>query len=313
MKPATLLATTLLLAACGGADATTGAGATAPATPVAPHLHVDVYAAAESNVNSYVVSDDAGAILIDATRNSADARGALALARATGHDPSLVFVTHGHPDHFLGLGALRAEVPGLRIVVATEAIKQDVIGFATWMDGQGWLDGEPGMKPRSAAAPDGFDYAGAIEVLDGDHLVLPGGEALEVRADYPAAEAAHTSTLYAPQLGALFASDLAYHDVHLWLGVGVTRDAAAAWQQVAAQLAAAYPATTTIYPGHGAPTDPGVFAAVRGYIDDLLAVADAAADDQAAIDAMVAKYPGYANRDFLLTMSVANQRQLARP
>lgn len=56
-----------------------------------------------------------------------------------------------------------------------------------------------------------------------------------------------------------------------------------------------------------------MFAAVRGYIDDLLAVADAAADDQAAIDAMVAKYPGYANRDFLLTMSVANQRQLARP
>lgn len=301
----------VLLAACGGADAPS---ATSPTRAPAAHPpHVEVFAAAESNVNSYVVADDVGAILIDATRSSADARGALALARRSGHDPSLVFVTHGHPDHFLGLGALRAELPSLRIVVASDAIKQDVIGFATWMDGQGWLEGEPQMKPRSEANPDGFDYAGAIEVLDGDTLTLPGGGALEVRADYAPAEAEHTSTLYSRELGALFASDLAYHDVHLWLGVGVTPDHAARWQAITSELEAAYPPPTTIYPGHGAPTDATVFAAMRGYIDDLLAIAAATDTDQAAIDAMAAKYPAYANREFLLMMSVANQRALAHP
>lgn len=287
----------ILLAACGGAAQDTR-------HDDAPTLTVDVYAATESNVNAYVVSDGTGTVLIDATRNSEDARALLALAQQRGPAPATLFITHGHPDHFLGMGALRAALPDLRIVVATQAIKDDIAGFAAWMDGQGWLEKEPGMKPGA------FDY-GSIEVLDGSALRLPGGAALEVTSDYPAAEAAHTSTLYSKELGALFASDLAYHDVHLWLGVGVTRESAAAWQQITTQLEQRYPAGTVIYPGHGARTDARVFGDVRAYIDDLLAVAAAAESDQAAIDAMAAKYPDYANREFLLMMSVANQRALA--
>ena len=285
----------LLLAACGAADA--------PAPAPAPTLTVDVHAARESNVNAFVIDDGTSTILVDATRSSADARELLARARARGRDPSLVFVTHGHPDHFLGLGALRAEVPGLRIVVATPEIKQDIIGFAAWMAEQGWLEQEPHMKT--------FDYEGAIEVLDAPVLRTPGGAALEVRADYAAGEAEHTSTLYARELDALFTSDLAYHDVHLWLGVGVTPAHAAAWQETTRALEAAYP-TARVYPGHGAPTDASVFAEVRAYIDDLLAIARSAPSDEAAIAAMVAKYPDHANREFLLAMSVANQRALAQ-
>jgi glyoxylase-like metal-dependent hydrolase (beta-lactamase superfamily II) len=283
----------LFVAACG-------ASADKAATPTTPRLSVDVHAAEESSVNGYVVEDGTGSILIDATRSSADARALLALADAP---PTILFITHGHPDHFLGMGALRDAVPGLRIVVASEAIKRDIAGFAAWMDGQGWLEGEPHMKPGA------FDYD-SIEVLDEPRLVTPGGAVLEVKSDYPAAEAEHTSTVYSKELGALFASDLAYHDVHLWLGVGVTRDAAGQWQELTRTLERTYPADTIVYPGHGAPTGLAVFADVRAYIDDLLAIADGAESDQAAIDAMVAKYPAYANRDFLLMMSVANQRAI---
>jgi glyoxylase-like metal-dependent hydrolase (beta-lactamase superfamily II) len=285
-----LVALAFLLAAC--------AGAPDPVAPAAPRLTVDVYPAAESDVNAYVVSDGTGSVIIDATRNSTDARAVLALARIP---PTTLFVTHGHPDHFLGMGAMREAIPALRIVVASEAIKQDILGFATWMDGQGWLEGEPGMKPGA------FDYA-SIEVLTEPVLRLPGGAALDVTSDYPAAEAEHTSTLYSKDLGALFASDLAYHDVHLWLGVGVTPAAARQWQETTKALERTYPAGTVVYPGHGTPTDLGVFATVRTYIDDLLATAAAAESDQAAIDAMVARYPAYRNREFLLMMSVANQR-----
>lgn len=285
----------LLLAACGGTDT--------PATPPTPKLSVEVFPAKESDVNAYVLSDGTGTILLDATRNSAEARELLAVARAHGGDPALVFVTHGHPDHYLGLGALRAEIPGLRVVVASEAIKNDILGFSTFMEGAGWLEGEPGMKPAA------FDYA-SIEVLADTALRTPGGAVLEVKSDYAPAEAEHTATLYSKDLDALFTGDLAYHDVHLWLGVGVSHAHAAAWKDTTLALERAYP-TATIYPGHGAPTDRGVFAAVRAYIDDLLAIAAASDSDEAAIAAMVEKYPDHRNREFLLLMSVQNQRQLA--
>jgi glyoxylase-like metal-dependent hydrolase (beta-lactamase superfamily II) len=282
----------VLLAACGAAET--------PRSSSPPT--VQPYAASESDVNAYVISDDKGTILIDATRNSTDARALLDLARTTGHDPSLVFVTHGHPDHFWGLAALKAELPDLRIVVASEAIKQDMLGFSTWAAGEGWMEKEPGMKP------DAFDY-GAIEVLSSDELRLPGGGALQVKSDYAATEAAHETTLYSAELGALFTGDLAYEGVHLWLGVGVTPEAAREWQRTLTALESKYPPSTKVYPGHGPVTDKSVFARDRQYIDDLLAAA-AAPSDEAAIAEMVAKYPEYKNREFLLMMSVANQRAL---
>ena len=210
------------LAACG-----------APAAPRAPAvapITVTPYAAAESNVNAYVVSDGQGAIVIDATRNPTDgaALAALVAQRTTG--PVTVLITHGHPDHFLGLGALRAALPDARFVVARPEIKADIIGMATWMTAQGWLAQLPAMQPRTADHPDGFDYAGQLEVLDAPTLTLPGGAALALTADYPATEAEHMTTAYSADANALFTGDLAYHDVHLWLGVGVTRASAAAWQ-----------------------------------------------------------------------------------
>ncbi|MEZ4399845.1 MAG: MBL fold metallo-hydrolase [Kofleriaceae bacterium] len=299
-----LFATALVAAAACGTPAT-------PAAPAAPPaaLTIDPYPASESDVNAYVISDGAGAIVIDATRTPSDGAAVAARVRTRTDGPVTVLITHGHPDHFLGLGALRAAFPDARFVVARPEIKDDIIGMATWMTGQGWLAQLPAMQPRTAAHPDGFDYAGQLQVLDQPRLTLPGGAALELATAYPATEAAHMTTAYSADANALFTGDLAYRDVHLWLGVGVTRAAAAAWQATLDQLASTWsPRHPTVYPGHGAPTDTGVFAADRRYIDDILAITAEAATDQAAIDQMIARYPGYANREFLLMMSVTNLR-----
>lgn len=300
----TVLSAVVFAAACGGSSN--------PSTPAAAKLTVDVHAAVESDVNAYVITDGQGAIVIDATKTSDDGRQVAALVKARTQGPVTVLVTHGHPDHFLGLGALRQALPDARFVVARQEIEDDIIGMATWMEGQGWLDGEPAMKPKSEAHPGGFDYAGQLDVLDGPTLALPGGAVLELRSDYVATEAAHMTTIYSKDLNALFTSDLAYHDVHLWLGVGVTRDSAVAWQDTLGELERTWrEAQPTVYPGHGAPTDVGVFAEDRTYIGDLLEVAAQADTDIAAAEAMIAKYPDHANRSFLLVMSVANRRALA--
>jgi glyoxylase-like metal-dependent hydrolase (beta-lactamase superfamily II) len=258
-------------------------------------------------VNAYVISDGAGAIVIDATRTAEDGAAVARLVAERTTGPVTVLITHGHPDHFLGLGALRAALPEARFVVARPEIEADVIGMATWMTAQGWLAELPAMRPRSAADPEGFDYAAELEVVDGGALTLPGGARLELTSDYPATEAEHMTTAYLPAADALFTSDLAYHDVHLWLGVGVTRASAAAWRATLDRLRERWAAKPpTVYPGHGRPTDPSVFAANQAYLDDILAVTATAASEADATAAMVDKHPAHANRDFLLKMSITN-------
>lgn len=300
--PALALASLSTLAACGSSPH--------PQQPPLP-LTVDRYAAQESNVNGYVLSDGEGAVVLDATRNPDDGAKLAALIEQRTSGPVTVLVTHGHPDHFLGLGALRAALPRARFVVASAEIKRDAIGMATWMTEQGWLAGLPAMQPRSDSRPQGFDYERELEVLPEPRLILPGGSVLELTTDYPATEAEHMTTVYSPQLNALFTSDLAYKDVHLWLGIGVTRPAARAWQATLDSLTARWAeARPAVHPGHGGPTEVSVFAANRTYIEDILAVTSAATSDEEAIAQMVAKYPTYENRDFLLKMSVTNLRTI---
>ncbi|MEM6455429.1 MAG: MBL fold metallo-hydrolase [Acidobacteriota bacterium] len=258
----------------------------------------------EADVNAFVVHDATSAIVIDCFRNSADAHRLADHIDQLGVALTHVLITHGHPDHYLGLHALGQRFPQARVVVARAAIKAAIAGFSAWMEDQGWLEGEPAMKPRTADRPDGFDYDGRIEVLDGDRLTLADGTVLQLDADYAPAESDVLTTVHVPASNAFLTSDFAYHDVHPWLGVGVTRTHIANWRAQLARFADQWQ-DAVIYPGHGAaPTDARVFEKNIAYLDTFLRVIDAAASREAAHAAMVARYPQHANADFLLRMSV---------
>jgi glyoxylase-like metal-dependent hydrolase (beta-lactamase superfamily II) len=197
-------------------------------------LIADVFEGREATVNAYLVMNEQAAIVIDALRNREEAAELAERIRATGRALQAVLVTHGHPDHYIGVRTLKEAFPEARILAASAAVKADIVGFSTWMEGVGWLDAQPQMRPRSARAPFGFDYEAAIEVLHGDEFVLEGGGVLRVRSDYPATECVHLTTVHCPEIGALFTSDLCYHGVHAWAGQGVLRDHIANWVRVSA-------------------------------------------------------------------------------
>jgi len=268
-------------------------------------LTITRFAGRTASVNSWIISNATNAIVIDALRSESEAAELAETVKATGKRLWGVLVTHGHPDHYIGLRTLKEHFPDARIVVASQAVKDDIIGFSMWMESVGWLEQIPRMKPKSASVPDGFDYTATIEVLGHSALELPGGGRLEIRSDYPAIEAAHMTTVYLPQANALFTADIVYNGVHAWAGAGVTRENIANWQQVIADLKVRFARTgVTLYPGHGAAGGIELLDVIRSYLSDFLAAADAAKSNAEMTRRLASLYPAHEQADFLLAYSV---------
>jgi len=269
-------------------------------------LKVDRFAGREANVNAYIIHNATHAVVVDSLRNREEAAELADAVRASGRSLQAIFVTHGHPDHYIGSRTLKEAFPGARILVASEAIKTDTINFSTWMESVGWLDQQPQMKPKSTATPDGFDYARQIEVLVGDRLTLQGGGDLEVRSDYPATESGHIATIFVPDQRTLLTSDLTYHGVHAWAGQGVLREHIANWVRVLGDLKAKYAdPDVVVLPGHGAPSDPTLFDHMRLYLDDFISAVDGERTDADVLALMKRLYPSFEQEGFLLAHSVA--------
>jgi hypothetical protein len=70
--------------------------------------------------------------------------------------------------------------------------------------------------------PNGFDYAGVIQVLEKPFLKLSSEPTeIEARCDYPGNECGHMTTLCIPHQRVFFGFDLLYNGVHAWCGQGV--------------------------------------------------------------------------------------------
>lgn len=268
-------------------------------------LQVEVFKGNEASVNSYLFSNGESLMVMDVLRNSDEARKLADVIKAKGLPLTTIFITHGHPDHYIGMDVLKKEFPEVEIMVPTKEVKQDIIGFSHWMESVGWLESEPNLKPKSEENPLGFDYENQIKVLNSPTLTLKGGGVLEVKTDHLSAEAEHLTTLYSKDLDALFTSDFCYNGVHLWLGQGVDPDHMANWKWELQQLKEKYGGTNTrIYPGHGPDSDSQLFDLVLGYLENFEATIKTSDTKEEAKDKMKALYPSWEQSDFLLLYSV---------
>jgi len=274
-------------------------------------LTVDVYKGDFATVNSFVFSNGKSVVLLDAQRKTAEARKLAELIRSKHLPLTHILISHGHTDHFTGMAYLHEQFPDAKIVVAGEAIRRDIKAYAIYMDSGGETGAEPALdpalRPRTERNPTGFDYEHTIGVLPSRTLTLVGGGTLELTIDYPATEALHMTTVYAPELNALFLADLGYNRVHLWMGDDITLARVATWRATLREVKARYAARhPRIYPGHGDPTDMGLFDAMVRYIDDYTGVVATVHGREDAMQRMKTLYPDWGQADFFLRYSVAN-------
>ena len=70
----------------------------------------------------WVETPGGGLVVVDVQRDLAHAREALAAVKKTGKPVRAILVTHGHPDHYVGLGVFKAAFP--------EAVKRAMLDAA---------------------------------------------------------------------------------------------------------------------------------------------------------------------------------------
>jgi glyoxylase-like metal-dependent hydrolase (beta-lactamase superfamily II) len=266
-------------------------------------IQLKVYHGVEASVNAYVFYDDRSAIQVDCLRNSAEADLLAQKIKGIGKPLTHILITHGHPDHYLGLNVLTQAFPDAQVVVTRQEIKDDIIGFSGWMDTVGWLDSEPSMKVRTAENAEGFDYASVIGVLNSTELTLAGGAVLQLNSDYSSAECEHLTTIYSKDLNAFFPGDFVYHGVHAWLAV--PEESRSYWKSQLERFRSKYAdSSPAIYPGHGKPTDISVFDTERKYIQDFENSVNASQTRAEAMEKIMALYPEYQQAGFLLLNSI---------
>lgn len=266
-------------------------------------IQLTAYQGIEASVNAYIFSDSKETILVDCLRSSKEARQLANLIESRHKPLSRILISHGHPDHYLGMGIISQAFPAAKIVVASPEIKKDIAQFSAWMEQVGWLENEPAMKPKSAANPDGFDYEKNISVLDSPLLSFAGGAELQLKSDYLPSECEHQTTIFCEELNAFLPGDFCYNDVHPWLAV--EKNNIDYWKRqldvFRSDFADKQP---QIYPGHGPASSILVFDKMKKYIEDFESTVSASANRAEAMEKMKKLYPDHQQANFLLYYSV---------
>src|SRR3981081_4564925 len=159
-----------------------------------------------SPISATLIAGQQDAVLVDTLLTVSQARDLADWVAAHGKHLTTVYVTHGHGDHWFGLGAVRERFPGVR-AVATPAV---IEGMRKWSAPEGlqtfWQPRFPGQIP---------DDNPVADPLDGPSFELEGRQLVAVDVGHTDTDG--TTVLHVPDIGLVVAGDAAYNDVHQYL------------------------------------------------------------------------------------------------
>lgn len=157
------------------------------------------------NSNSTLIYGERDAILIDASQLLSDTHRMIAEIIPMRKRLTHVYVSHFHPDHHFGLQVLKQAFPDAGIVALPSVVK-DIMATSSdkielWaIDRFG-----PDDIPRHTTIP---------TPLTEPRLLLEGEEILV--SDNWEGDSVNNSVVWVPSIGVACATDVAFHDCHLW-------------------------------------------------------------------------------------------------
>jgi glyoxylase-like metal-dependent hydrolase (beta-lactamase superfamily II) len=203
---------------------------------------------------------------------------------------TMIYITHGHADHYYGLPVVLDRFPDAQAVATAatveqmrmQATPQQLNGYRAWFPGQI------------------VDTMALAEPLDADHFELEGHSLHVIETGHT--DTADTTALHVPDLGLIVSGDVAYNHCHMYVAATTTASRAE-WIAALDKLAALSPAA--VVTGHKDPTQgnpPTVLGESRGYLDYYGQLRDAGLPGQDLFDAMVTRYPTWVSRQQFLIL-----------
>src|SRR5271156_2667984 len=234
--------------------------------------------------SSTLIQGERDAILVDTLLTNEQSKILSDWVVASGKNLTTIYITHGHGDHFFGLGSLLERFPRAK-AVATPAVVKAMLEHLSpaWIDNF-WRRLFPGDIP---------DRLLVAEPLEGNDLELEGHKLVAV--DAGRTDTAPSTCLHVPSIGLIVGGDAVYNGIHPFLGETDTQSRLE-WIATLDKLEALNP--KAVIAGHKVPTnpdDPRIIAETRRYLRDFNRLNSATTTARELYDAMLEIYPDRVN------------------
>jgi len=224
------------------------------------------------------------AVLVDAFLTIEQAAALVEWVAASGKNLTTIYITHGHGDHFFGLGALLNRFPKARAVATPDVVETMRRQASPEFVSNFWEARYPGQIP---------EHLVIAEELKGNVIQLEGRDLLVVEVGHTDTE--HTTCLHVPSAGLVVAGDAVYNDVHLYLAES-NPETRREWVTALDTIESLKP--LAVIAGHKKPEvkdSPRIIGETRQYIRDFDRLARMTTSARELYDEMLQLYPDRAN------------------
>ena len=238
------------------------------------------------------------AVLVDAFMTVKQADALVDWVAASGKNLTTIYITHGHGDHWFGIGALLERFRNARAVATPNVVKVMRQQASPEFLEKFWKAGFPGQIP---------DRLVIAEEIKGNVIDLEGPDLVAVELGHTDTD--HTTCLNVPSVGLVVAGYAVYNDVHLYL-VESNAKSRQEWISALDKIESLNP--SAVIAAHKRPSNddnPRIIEETRQYIRDFDRIAGMTATAQELYDKMLELYPNRVNPGWALWSSARAAKQ----
>jgi glyoxylase-like metal-dependent hydrolase (beta-lactamase superfamily II) len=192
--------------------------------------------------NSVIIEGEHEVMLVDAQLTKTNAERVLEEIKETKKPLSIVYITHEHADHFLGLEVFKEAYPGVRIIAASAVVNRIDMVYQEKID-----------KWKKILGSTATSHAVAISRFEGDFIEFEGAK-IEILKNIQG-DTDENTMLWIPGQRILITGDVLFNDMHVYTAETDSK-ARGKWLNSLQKIRELKP--SVVIPGHckiGAPLD----------------------------------------------------------
>jgi glyoxylase-like metal-dependent hydrolase (beta-lactamase superfamily II) len=192
--------------------------------------------------NSVIIEGEHEVMLVDAQLTKTNAERVLEKIKETKKPLSIIYITHAHADHFLGLEVFKEAYPGVRIIATSTVVDRINMVYQEKID-----------KWKKILGSGATSHVVAIEKFDGNFINFESSE-MEVLKNIQG-DTDENTMLWIPGQRILIAGDVLFNNMHVYTAETDSK-ARGKWLNSLQEIRELKP--SVVIPGHskvGAPLD----------------------------------------------------------